>query len=419
MKNGRLATDTACRFFEFLFKSELELDDVESFLMKNYQRLPVAFSSGHGAWLRDENGKEYLDALAGIAVCGLGHAHPAVTKALSQQAASLLHTSNLYQVPLQEELGQRLCQLAGMDKVFFANSGAEANEAAIKLCRLHANEQGLKQAVIVVMEGSFHGRTLATLSATGNVKVKQGFAPLVEGFHQIPYDDLDALKQLTDSDKDIIAVMLEPIQGEGGIVVPKPGYLQAVREICTENGWLMVLDEIQTGMCRSGRWFACQHEQVQPDIMTLAKALGNGVPIGACLATDSAARLMVPGKHGSTFGGNPLASAASLAVIDTLKSLSLEQRAAELGETMLSGFKQTLSGLKDVKNIRGKGLLIGIELQRDCGELVSQALQQGMLINVTAGNVVRLLPPLIISDEEAEQIVVKVSQLIKDFLSSV
>ncbi|MFQ5660485.1 MAG: aspartate aminotransferase family protein [Gammaproteobacteria bacterium] len=385
--------------------------------MATYNRLPVAFASGSGAWLVDQHGERYLDALSGISVCGLGHSHPAVTRALSEQVGLLLHTSNLYQIPLQEQLAGRLCELSGLDKVFFANSGAEANETAIKLCRKYAYKKDINSPVIVVMDGSFHGRTMATLTATGNDKVKEGFAPLLPGFQQIPYNDIKALHALTGSAMDIVAVMLEPVQGEGGINIPAPGYLKAVSEICSENEWLLVLDEIQTGLCRTGKWFAWQYEEAKPDIMTLAKALGNGVPIGACLATDKVAAALLAGSHGSTFGGNPLASRAGLVVLDYMTANSFDQRAQSLGEEMLSHFKQLLGQLPGVKEVRGRGLMIGIELHADCPELVARALHQHLLINVTNGNVVRLLPPLIISDAEAEQIVTRVSDLIVDYLA--
>ncbi len=386
--------------------------------MPSYQRLPVAFAYGEGAWLVDQAGRRYLDALGGIAVCCLGHAHPQVRAALSEQAGLLVHTSNLYQVPLQEQLAQRLCKLSGLDKVFFANSGAEANEAAIKLSRLYGHKKrGLKEPVIIVMSGSFHGRTLATLSATDSPQAREGFAPLVPGFHQIAYNDIDALSALRASDEEIVAVMLEPIQGEGGIVIPAPGYLRAVRKICTERGWLMVLDEIQSGMCRTGKWFACQHEECRPDIITLAKSLGNGVPIGACMANAAVAECVLPGTHGSTFGGNPLVARTALAVVDYIQTQGLAARAAALGERILSGFHAELDGLEGVKQIRGKGLMIGIELARDCTALVERALDEQLLINVTAKRVVRLLPPLIISDAQAEQIVAKVSRLIREFIA--
>ena len=384
--------------------------------MDTYKRLPVAFESGAGAWLTDTNGNRYLDALAGIAVCGLGHAHPAVEQALVRQAGKLIHTSNLYQVPLQEELASQLCELSGLEKVFFCNSGAEANEAAIKICRRYGNENGHSLPTIIVMEGSFHGRTLATLTATGNKKIKIGFEPLVEGFLHIPYNDIAALEQACNSNKDVVAVMLEPVQGEGGVVIPDPGYLKKVSELCTSRGLLLVLDEVQTGMCRTGKWFAFQHEGVQPDVMTLSKSLGNGVPIGACLATQRASAPMSPGSHGTTFGGNPLAASAALAVIKTLKQNHMDLRAAELGKRMLEAFRKNLGNQKGIKQIRGYGLMFGIELEQNCAELVNGGLEHRILINVTADKVVRLLPPLIISDTEAEQIVTIVTKLILDFI---
>lgn len=389
---------------------------MSNMVMDTYKRLPVAFESGSGAWLTDINGGRYLDALAGIAVCGLGHAHPVVEQALIRQAGKLIHTSNLYQVPLQEELAVALCEVSGLDKVFFCNSGAEANEAAIKICRRYAHSLGNTSPRIVVMNGSFHGRTLATLTATGNQKIKVGFEPLVEGFLHIAYNDIAALEQACDSDNNIVAVMLEPVQGEGGVVVPDPGYLKKVAALCAARGLLLVVDEVQTGMCRTGKWFAFQHEGILPDVMTLSKSLGNGVPIGACLARDRAAAPMSPGSHGTTFGGNPLAASAALAVIRYLMENRMELRAAELGQRMLDGFRGNLGGLAGVRQIRGLGLMIGIELERDCAELVQAALKQHMLINVTADKVIRLLPPLIISDAEADQIVATVSALIRDFV---
>lgn len=385
--------------------------------MGTYQRLPVAFESGSGAWLYDREGNQYLDALGGVAVCALGHAHPTVAQALIEQAGKLIHTSNLYEIPLQEQLADELCALSGFNKVFFNNSGAEANETAIKICRKYAHENGIEDPVIVVMNGSFHGRTLATLTATGNNKHKSGFSPLPEGFHHIPYNDIPALEALQETSLNIVAVMLEPVQGEGGVVVPDEGFLERVGALCLQNDWLMVVDEVQTGMCRTGKWFAFQHEKVRPDIMTLAKSLANGIPIGACLASDKACAAMVPGTHGSTFGGNPLAAQAALAVIKVMKENKLDQRAAELGKKMLEQLRQNLQDVAGVVDVRGKGLMLGIELDKDCGELVSLALEQRLLINVTAGNVVRLLPPLIITDTEADQIVTMVSALIKDWLS--
>jgi acetylornithine/N-succinyldiaminopimelate aminotransferase len=390
---------------------------MSSALMSNYQPLSVEFKSGAGAWLTDVDGNRYLDALSGIAVCGLGHAHPAVQEAIADQAANLIHTSNIYKIPLQEKLAAKLVEHSGMDKVFFGNSGAEANEAAIKLARLYGNNKGFKNPTIVVMEKSFHGRTMATLTATGNDKVKTGFTPLVEGFKHIPYNNLDALNEVAETTSDIVAVMVEPILGEGGVVIPDEGYLKAIRAFCDEHDCLMILDEIQTGMCRTGEWFAFQHEGIKPDVMTLAKALGNGVPIGACLARGDAANLFQPGSHGSTFGGNPLAARAALAVIDVLENEKLVQRAKVLGNRILDGLKQSLSELNGIKDIRGKGLMIGIELEKDCADFVGLALEQNLLINVTSGNVIRLLPPLVMTDDEADEVVTKLSSLLKNYLS--
>ncbi len=385
-------------------------------LMATYKRLPVSFARGEGTWLWDSEGKRYLDALSGIAVCGLGHAHPAVREAICSQAGELIHTSNLYGIELQERLGAALVRLSGMDQVFFANSGAEANEAAIKIARLYGHNQGIDKPEIVVMEESFHGRTLATLSATGNRKVQAGFEPLVQGFVRIPYGDAESLQTVADNSTNVVAVLVEPVQGEGGINIPSEEYLNQVRAICDENGWLMMLDEIQTGMGRSGRMFAHQHNGIRPDVMTLAKGLGNGVPIGACLAGGKATGVFVPGAHGSTFGGNPLSCAAALAVIDTLEKEQLPQRAEALGARLLASFADALEGVAGVEEIRGLGLLIGIELDRPCAELVGKALEQGLLINVTAESVIRLLPPLIFSDEQADELVTKLSELLKDFL---
>ncbi len=386
-------------------------------LMQTYNRLPITFAHGNGAWLTDTEGKRYLDALSGIAVCGLGHAHPAVTEALREQVGKLLHTSNLYHISAQNELGDMLTQMSGMERVFFGNSGAEANEAAIKLARLHGREKGIDKPAIVVMERSFHGRTLATLSATGSRKAQAGFEPLVQGFVRVPYNDITAIQSVAENRQDIVAVLVEPVQGEGGINIPDDGYLAGIREICDANGWLMMLDEIQSGMGRTGQYFAFQHTNIQPDVITLAKSLGNGVPIGACLARGEAADLFAPGNHGSTFGGNPLVCQAALVVCKTLVQERLEERAAQLGERILSGLQQNLRDAGGVRGIRGKGLMLAIELDRPCGELVNEALADGLLINVTAERVVRLLPPLVMSDMEADQLVVQLSKLIVDFLA--
>jgi len=387
-----------------------------SSLMMTYAQMDVAFERGSGAWLYDQAGTGYLDALSGIAVCGLGHAHPQLAEALAAQAGRLLHTSNLYRIPLQEQLGARLTGIASMDKVFFCNSGAEANEAAIKLARLYGHHQDVSRPKIIVMENAFHGRTLATLSATGNAKVQQGFSPLVQGFVRVPFGDMDAIKAAAEEYPDIVAVLCEPIQGEGGIRVAPDGFLPALRELCDARQWLLMLDEVQSGMARTGDWFACQHDGITPDVMLLAKSLGNGVPIGACLAAGPASDVFQPGSHGSTFGGNPLAARAALTVINTIESEQLWQRASELGQQIREGLQAALADCDGVREIRGRGLMIGVELAHDCAELVTMALQERLLINVTAGNVVRLLPPLILSDDEADQIVTIVSDLIRRFL---
>ena len=385
--------------------------------MSNYAPLPVEFVRGEGAWLTDSKGQRYLDALSGIAVCGLGHAHPAVLAAITDQAQRLIHTSNLYHIPLQAQLAQRLTGLAGMERAFFANSGAEANEAAIKLARLFARQKNIAEPVIVVMRQGFHGRTLAALSATGNARAQQGFEPLLAGFRHIPYNDLLALHALADQEPNIVALMVEPIQGEGGIVLPRAGYLRALRSFCDQHDCLLIVDEVQTGLCRTGRWFAFQHEAIQPDILTLAKALGNGVPIGACLARGRAAALFQPGSHGSTFGGNPLAARVALAVLAVLEQEALAERAQALGRRLLRGLAKAFQGVSGVRTIRGRGLMIGIELTENCAALVERALQARLLINVTAGNVIRLLPPLIISDQEADEIVSRLGRVVQDYLA--
>ncbi|MFO7604645.1 MAG: aspartate aminotransferase family protein [Gammaproteobacteria bacterium] len=385
-------------------------------IMHTYARQPVTFTHGEGTRLWDDQGKEYLDALCGIAVTSLGHAHPAITRALCEQAGQLLHTSNIYGIANQARLADELCRLAGMDRAFFSNSGAEANEAAIKLVRKYGHGRGIELPTIIVTEGSFHGRTLATLSATGNSKIQVGFEPLVQGFVRVPYNDIEAIVRAGKANPSITAVMVEPITGEGGIRLPDSQYLNQLRQLCDQHDWLLVLDEIQTGMCRTGRWFAHQHNDIQPDVMTLAKALGNGVPIGACLARGKAAEVFTPGNHGSTYGGNPLACRAALAVIEVMETNQLAKRAAELGDRIAGGLQGKLAGIAGVNEIRHKGLMIGIELERPCAELVKQGLDKGILINVTAERVVRLLPPLILDNAEADQIVTMVSQLIMDFL---
>ena len=386
-------------------------------LMHNYAPLPVNFEKGEGAVLWDTEGKTYLDALAGIAVCSLGHSHPAVTKAICEQAGKLVHTSNLYGISQQQKLADKLTSLSDMDNVFFSNSGAEANEAAIKLARLFGHSKNIEQPAIIVMEGSFHGRTMATLTATGNRKVHAGFEPLVQGFIRAPYNDIEAINNIASNNPNVAAVLVEPIIGEGGINIPADDYLNQIRDICDANDWLMMVDEIQTGVCRTGKWFAHQHNGITPDVMTLAKALGNGVPIGACLAKGKAATLFQPGHHGSTYGGNPLVTSAALAVIETMEQEKLDERAKNLGENMAANFTEQLKDIEGIKEIRTKGLMIGIQLDKPCAELVKAGLDAGILINVTAGDVVRLLPPLIISDDQAHEIVTKVSDLIRNFYS--
>ena len=381
-------------------------------VMPTYARMPVSFERGEGAWLWSTDGRRCLDAISGIAVCNLGHAHPAVAQAIADQAGKLVHTSNLYGIGLQEQLAAELCALSGLDNAFFCNSGAEANEAALKLARKYGHGKGIANPRVIVMENSFHGRTLFTLSATGNAKVQEGFEPLVDSFVRVPHGDAGAVAAI--HDPDVVAVLVEPVQGEGGVRVPPDNYLPALRELCEQRGWLLMLDEVQCGMARTGRWFAFQHTGILPDVMTLAKALGNGVPIGACLAHGAAAEVLTAGKHGSTFGGNPLACRAALAVIDTLRTQNLTARAAELGTTLLEGFRAALAGNPHVVEVRGKGLMIGIELDRPCAELTARALEQGLLINVTADRTIRLLPPLILSDDDARHLVDGVVRLINE-----
>jgi acetylornithine/N-succinyldiaminopimelate aminotransferase len=387
-----------------------------SHVMNTYARLPVAFVRGEGCWLWDAQGKRYLDGVAGVAVCGLGHAHPKYVAALREQAGTLVHTSNLYEITLQERLAERLAAISGMENVFFCNSGCEANEAAIKLARLFGHKKGIEAPAIVVMEKAFHGRTMATLSATGSRKVQAGFDPLVAGFVRVPFDDLDAVRRVAENNRSVVAVLVELLQGEGGVNVCHDDYLAGLREICDANGWLLMLDEVQSGMGRTGRWFAFQHSGVKPDVMPLAKGLGNGVPIGACLAAGPAAQLFKPGNHGSTFGGNPLCSAAALATLEIIEEERLMDNAVRIGEFIRSELSQRLAGLRGVTEIRGKGLMIGIELENPCGELVQQALEKGVLINVAVDNVIRLLPPLIMKHEEAELLLATLVPLVTAFL---
>ena len=388
-----------------------------SHVMHTYKRLPVTFERGEGCWLWDKQGKRYLDALAGIAVCGVGHSHPRLVKAISEQAARLVHTSNLYEIERQEQLGDRLAALSGMDEVFFCNSGCEANEAAIKLARLYGHGKGIDAPAIIVLEKAFHGRTIATLSATGSRKVQAGFEPLVPGFVRVPFDDIAAVKKVAENNHNVVAVLVELIQGEGGINICHDGYLHGLREICDANGWLLMLDEVQSGIGRTGKWFAFQHSGVKPDVMTLAKGLASGVPIGACLAAGPAVGVFKPGNHGSTFGGNPLACAAAVETLAIIEEEKLMANAIAIGDFINAGMRAALSGSKGVREIRNKGLMIGIELDMECNELVKIALAQGLLINVTADNVVRLLPPLTMQRAEAEQLVKQLGALIAEFLA--
>lgn len=384
-------------------------------LMNAYSRLPVTFERGDGAWLWDTSGRRYLDLISGIGVCSLGHSHPHVTQAICEQARSLVHTSNLYRIEKQERLAAHIAHRSQMERVFFCNSGAEANEAAIKIARKFGHEKGVDSPHIIVAEGGFHGRTLATLSATASRKVQAGFEPLVKGFVRIPYNDLGSLERVARNNPYVVAVLLEPIQGEGGINIPGEDYLPGVRAICEENDWLMMLDEVQTGMGRTGEWFAWQHRRSCPDVMTLAKALANGVPMGACVARGRAASLFSPGSHGSTFGGNPLACSAALAVLETIDEMGLINRAKELGARMSATLNDVLQGVRGVLSVRGCGLMIGVEVDRPCAGLVLTALDRGLLINVTAGRVIRLLPPLIIEESEAMAAVQDIGELVRKF----
>jgi len=384
-------------------------------LMNTYGNRTLTLSKGEGSRVWDTQGKSYLDAISGIAVCGLGYSHPKVTQAICEQAATLLHTSNLYNIPQQQRLADLLIEQSGMNKVFFSNSGAEANEAAIKIARKYGNDKGVKNPSIIVMANSFHGRTLATLSATGNPKVQIGFEPLVQGFIRVPYDDVAAIKAAAAEHDNIVAILVEPVQGEGGVRVPAADYLNQLRSICDANDWLLMLDEIQTGNGRTGTFFAYQHNAILPDVVTTAKGLGNGVPIGACLAGKKTADILQPGNHGTTFGGNPLACSAGIAVIETLLADQLIPRVNLLGDKLLAAFKTAFAGNSKVVDVRGKGLMIGIELNAPCPELVEKARGKGILINVTSVNTIRLLPTFILSNAEADELIAKVVELVTEF----
>ena len=386
-----------------------------SSLMNTYGIAATTLVKGQGCWLWDDSGSKYLDALSGIAVCGLGHSHLGIATAVAKQAETLTHCSNFFGIPNQQNLADKLRDISGMTNVFFGNSGAEANEAAIKMARLHGHKKGIKLPTVIVMDNAFHGRTLATLTASGSRKIQAGFEPLVRGFVRGPYNDIQALEIIGDNNADICAVLVEPIQGEGGIRVPDADYLQKLRTLCDQRGWLLMLDEVQTGNGRTGKYFCYQHSGILPDIVTTSKGLGNGVPIGACLASGDAAQLMQPGNHGSTFGGNPLSCAAGLATVNTIIDDGLEQRAAALGDRIMHGLRDALAGVDHVKEIRGMGCMIGIELDKPCKSLFATAMKHGLIINVTADSVIRLLPPLVMTDDEADQLVDILAPLIRDF----
>ena len=383
-----------------------------SHVMNTYARQPVAFVRGQGVWLYDEAGRQYLDALAGIAVNTLGHNHPRLVRALTEQLGRMIHCSNLFQVPLQEQAADRLAAITGLDEVFFCNSGLEANEAAIKVARKYGHDRGVNEPAIIVMEKAFHGRSLATLSAGGSRKVQAGFEPLVQGFVRVPLNDLDAVRQVAAHDKNVVAVFIEPIQGEGGINVSRLEYLRGLHEICQKKEWLFMSDEVQCGLGRTGKWFVYQHAGFLPDVVPLAKGLAGGVPVGACVVGGRARGVFKPGNHGSTFGGNPLAMTGVAATIDAIKEEGLLANATRVGDVIRSGLSQ-VDGISD---LRGMGLMIGAELAQPCGELVRQALDAGLVINVTADNVVRLLPPLVMSEAEGRMVVERLAPLVRTFL---
>ncbi len=390
----------------------------DSAVMKTYARLPIALAHGRGCRVWDTEGREYLDALGGIAVNTLGHGHPRLVAALQEQVAKLIHTSNYYHVPLQEQLASKLTALSGLTNVFFCNSGLEANEAAIKIARKYGHDRGIERPEIIVYEAAFHGRSIATLSATGNPKIQAGFGPLVEGFVRVPLNDLAAIDKVRETRPNVVAVFLETIQGEGGVNASRWEYLQALRRICDEQGWLLMLDEVQCGIGRTGKWFAYQWAGIQPDVMPLAKGLGSGVPIGAVVCGPKAAGILGPGNHGTTFGGNPLAMRAGVETLAIMEEEGLLGNAATIGALLKAGFEREFAGLAGVKDIRGAGLMIGIELDRPCSDLTARACEAGLLISVTAERVIRLLPPLIINADEAAQIVAILAPLVREFLAA-
>ena len=386
-------------------------------VMNTYGRLPLALSHGRGCWLWDTQGRRYLDGLGGIAVNTLGHAHPKLVPALQDQIAKLIHSSNYYQVPLQEQLAAKLCEISGLSNVFFCNTGLEANEGALKIARKFGHDKGIARPEIIVYEKAFHGRSIATLSATGNPKVQKGFEPLVEGFVRVPLNDIAAVEEVARTNPNVVAVFLEVIQGEGGINPTRWEYLRDVRRVCDERGWLLMLDEVQCGMGRTGKWFAHQWAGIKPDVMPLAKGLGSGVPVGAIVVGDKAKDVLGPGNHGTTFGGNPLAMRAGVETLRIMEEERLLENAATVGAQLRAGLERELAGVKGVKEIRGQGLMLGIELDRSCGELLQRAAEAGLMISITADSVIRLVPPLILNADEAAQIVAILSPLIKSFLS--
>ena len=392
-------------------------DAITPHLMTTYNRIPVAFTHGQGCWIWDDQGNKYLDGLSGIAVNTLGHAHPKLVSAIAEQAGRLLHTSNLYRIPSQERAADRLCEVSGMDNVFFCNSGCEATEAAIKLARLYGHNRGVSEPHIIVMEKAFHGRTIATLSATGNTKVQAGFGPLVEGFVRVPLNDIAALKKATEGNPNVVAVFFETIQGEGGVNPMRAEYLREVRALCDQKDWLLMIDEVQCGMGRTGKWFAHQWAGILPDVMPLAKGLGSGVPIGAVVAGPKAAHIFQVGNHGTTFGGNPLSMRAGVETIRIMKEESLLENAARVGAHLKASLEKALAGVKGFKEIRGQGLMLGIELDRPCGALVGRGAEAGLLFSVTADTVVRLVPALILTQAEADEIVALLVPLIQAFLA--
>jgi len=390
---------------------------MSAYLMNNYGNRTLSLVKGEGRYVWDSEGRRYLDALMGIAVCGLGHCHPAVTETINKQASTLMHVSNLYAIQEQQALAEKLCSASGMEKVFFSNSGAEANEAAIKLSRLYAHNKGIKNPTVLVMDGCFHGRTMATLSATSGAKVKTGFSPLVEHFVHLPYNNVEAVSECS-NDESVVAVMVEPVQGEAGINIPDSDYLKQLRALCDKNDWLLILDEIQTGNGRTGTHFACEGAGVTPDIITTAKGLGNGVPIGACMARGDAANLFAPGSHGSTYGGNPFVCAVANTVFDVIQDENLTARATNLGNALSSEFHSRLAQIENIKEVRNLGLMLAIEMDQDCTELVNLATEAGLLINVTGSNRVRLLPALNTTDSEADELLEKLCPVIESWAHS-